>query len=399
MPEKTANPSLAAGAGAAYFDKIYIDRRFTDPGHSDYQNSLVVDHILNQPGMNTSEDGPPKVEFVENAGEMLRLSSRQRYDFGAGKKILLVHPHAGRFIHACPGSDGMTCCHYFVINLGQNCVYDCHYCYLQTFLSNPLTTIHGNWKDLKAELDQKLENPRFHYRVGTGEYADSLALDRFSGYSRLLIEDFARRENASLELKTKSVNIDHLLDADHRGNTVMAWSLNPPFVVATIEDYTANLEERLSAARQAEAAGYRLAFHFDPMVWYENWERDYRQTVEMIFDYVRADSIAWISLGTFRYSPGMREMLRGRFPGDLLLRAEMVKGGDGKERYIKPLRQKMYSKMREWFQAVDKKLFTYLCMETRVMWEQVYDFDPGSRKNLDTLFEERRQYMLKPGSS
>ncbi len=41
------------------------------------------------------------------------------------------------------------------------------------------------------------------------------------------------------------------------------------------EHGTASLSERLLAARRCQDAGYRLGFHFDPIVEYPNWEDDY----------------------------------------------------------------------------------------------------------------------------
>jgi hypothetical protein len=106
--------------------------------------------------------------------------------------------------------------------------------------------------------------PERSFRIGTGELADSLALDPLTGLSRHLVPFFAARANATLELKTKTDNVGELLDLDPRGRVVVSWSVNAPAIVAAEEHGTASLAERLSAARRVQEAGYRLGFHFDP---------------------------------------------------------------------------------------------------------------------------------------
>ncbi len=332
-----------------------------------------------------------RIEVIDNARDVLE-EHKKRGSIGL-KDTLLVQKYPGRFMSSCPGSDGMVCCQYFVINFGIGCLFDCHYCYLQSFMNNPLMTIAGNFDDLIAEVETKVRGKKFPFRIGTGEYTDSLVLEPWTGISEALIEYFADLPNARLELKTKSASVDTLLNLDHKGKTVMAWSINPPPVIAAVEEGTADLDERLAAARRAEAAGYKLAFHLDPVIEYPGWKEGYGELIDRVFSEVRPDSVAWISLGSFRHSPGLKEIIQSRFPDDKLTRSEMIQGSDGKYRYFKTIREEMYTFIRRKIESVDPRLFLYLCMETRRMWESVFDFVPGSSKNLDALFEKRRMEM------
>ena len=118
----------------------------------------------------------------------------------------------------------------------------------------------------------------------------------------------AKRSNAVLELKTKSVNIANLEGLDHRGRTIVAWSLNSPPIMAREEIRTATLEERLQAAARCAEWGYKLAFHFDPIILHEGWQEGYRQTIHRLFAAVPAESIAWISMGALRYLPALKKI-------------------------------------------------------------------------------------------
>ena len=357
--------------------KIYID--------SSIAEGKVVHSLLERVSADV------RLEWVDDPREILE----QYMHAGpvVNKTDLLVYRWPAKFLSSCPGSDGMVCCQYFVINLGVGCLFDCHYCYLQSFLNNPLMTVFGNLEDLFSELDERTRNKNFQFRIGTGEYTDSLALEPLTGLSAHLIEYFAGHQNATLELKTKSENVDSLLSLDHRGHTVLAWSINPPALIETVEPGTASLEERLGAAARAERAGYRLAFHLDPLIYFEGWEPAYHRLIEQVFDYVRPDSVAWISTGSFRYSGPLKEVIQTRFPEDRLTRQELVAGPDGKHRYFRSIRAEMFRSIKGKIESVDPRLFLYLCMETQKMWSSVFGFVPGSGKNLDALFEKRRLQM------
>lgn len=334
---------------------------------------------------------------VDDARDVLDLYKKEGRPFE--NDALLVYRFPGQFVSTCPGSDGVVCCQYFVINLGVGCLYDCHYCYLQNFMNLPLMTLFGNLDEMFAELDRKISGKGMHFRVGTGEYTDSLALDPITGLSALLVERFARIPNATLELKTKSSHVEELLSLDHRGRTVLSWSLNPQAIIDEVETGTASLEERLCAAERAQEAGYRLAFHFDPMVHHEGWEQNYHRLIDELLARIHPDRIAWISLGTFRHSPGQKEIMQRRFPDDRLTREEMVQGSDGKLRYFKTIRESMYASIRKKFHEHDPRLFLYLCMETRRMWQGIFGFAPDSAKRLDALFDERRRSLDAASSS
>ena len=180
--------------------------------------------------------------------------------FGEGKRRLLLARHRGEFLKKCPGSEGQVCCNYFVINFASNCPMDCSYCYLQEYLAdNPVLKVFSNVDDLLREADALFSRQRkFFFRIGTGEIADSLALDPYIGFCAEVIPFFAEQPNVLLELKTKSDCVEGLLKLDPKERVVVSWSMNPQKVIDADEHGTASLDERLAAARRCQAAGYKL---------------------------------------------------------------------------------------------------------------------------------------------
>ena len=304
--------------------------------------------------------------------------------FGAAKKTLVLAKHKGDFLKKCPGSEGQVCCNYFVINFASNCPMDCSYCYLQEYLAdNSSLKVFSNVGDLLDEADRTVSRHRgVFFRIGTGEITDSLALEPYIGMAGALIPYFAEQPNVLLELKTKSDRVEGLLRFDPKGRIVVGWSMNPQRVIDLDEHGTASLEERLRAARLCQEAGYRLGFHFDPMVEYPGWEADYEAMLEQTFATIDWRRLSWLSVGVLRQTPGLKRAMRERFPRTGLLTGEQVLCPDGKFRYFQPLRVEMYRKMVRWIRRVAPTVKIYLCMESRQVWEQVFGFAPACEKDL-----------------
>lgn len=322
--------------------------------------------------------------IVESVAADNGASAVASSSFGAAKKKLVVTRHRGEFLKKCPGSDGQVCCNYFVINFASNCPMDCSYCYLQEYLAeNAALKVFSNVGDLLAEAEELLgKHRRYFFRIGTGEITDSLALEPYIGFARAVVPFFAEQPNVLLELKTKSDCVDGLLDLDPKDRVVVSWSMNPQRVIAQDEHGTATLDERLGAARRCQEAGYRLGFHFDPMIEYPGWEADYRAMVEQVFAAVDWRRIAWLSLGVLRTTPALKRTMRARVPATRLLTGEQVLCPDGKLRYFQPLRVEMYRKMLGWIRPAAPTTKVYLCMESREVWQQVFGFAPGCEKEL-----------------
>jgi DNA repair photolyase len=328
----------------------------------------------------------PQVPFMSVAEITPTSAAMNLYGdgFGAAKRTLFLTRHKGDFFKKCPGSEGQVCCNYFVINFASNCPMDCSYCYLQEYLAdNASLKVFSNVEDLIQEADRTLARHRgVFFRIGTGEITDSLALEPYTGMVGELIPYFAAQPNVLLELKTKSDCVDSLLDLDPQGRVVVAWSMNPQPVIDRDEHGTASLSARLAAARRCQDAGYRLGFHFDPMIEYPGWESDYESMLEQTFATVDWRKLSWLSLGVLRQTPGLKRTMRARFPGSLLLTGEQVLCPDGKWRYFQPLRVEMYRKMTRWIRRAAPTVKIYLCMESREVWEQVFGFSPSCEKEL-----------------
>jgi spore photoproduct lyase len=296
---------------------------------------------------------------------------------GESKTTLLLAVQKGPFWRACPGTREYICCGYQVLQVALNCPFDCTYCILQSYVNLPAVTVFVNTGALEAELrDACRENPERIWRLGTGEFGDSLALDRLTGLHEILVPLVARHPGAFLEIKSKSHDLTHLLPLGPNPQVIFAWSMNPPELIREEEQGASSLEARLKAASRAAAAGFRLAFHFDPLIYSPGWEKAYHRTVERLAGAAAAGHVAWISLGCLRFLPPMRRIMSARFPHSRLGVQEMVRAPDGKWRYFKDLRVEMYSRLAEWLDHVLPGVRVYLCMESPRVWREVFGYAP-----------------------
>lgn len=308
----------------------------------------------------------------------------------AGKRQLFLCENRGQFFKPCPGTREYQCCDYQVLNTGMNCPIDCVYCILQAYLNSPWLTFYVNTGKLFQELDKTLKsNPDKFFRIGTGEFTDSLAIDRLTGLSKLLVNYFSKQKNAILELKTKSGVIENLAGLEHRGRTIIAWSLNSPYIMNKEEIRSATLDERLAAAKRCADQGYKLAFHFDPIIDHPDWREGYAETIYRLYREVPAEAIVWISMGALRFIPSLKEIGIQRFPHSRIYYQEFIEGLDNKSRYFRPNRVKLYKYIYDHLkEKCFKKTCIYFCMESDEVWQDVMGFTPGEKGGIPTMLDQ-----------
>jgi len=305
-----------------------------------------------------------------------------------GKETLHLLSYKGEFLKPCPGTREYICCGYQILNVATNCPMNCSYCILQAYFNQPNLRVFANLDEKINQVLKKIDSkPECIFRVGTGEFTDSLAIDPITCWSDLLVPRFSERKNAVLELKTKTTQVDRLIAGKYRDRIIVSWSLNSPYISAHEEHKAASLKKRLEAARQCQSEGFVLGFHFDPLIPHSHWKDEYLRTIELMDKYVDPKGIIWISLGSFRFMPGLKPIIRRRHPGSCVLDGEFITGLDGKMRYFKPIRIALYKFMRENLEKWHQNLGLYLCMESDDVWQKSLGWSPknsiGLRRYLD----------------
>ncbi|MFH2145375.1 MAG: radical SAM protein [Candidatus Omnitrophota bacterium] len=285
------------------------------------------------------------------------------------KPLVFIVKEEHDFLKPCPCTKGHLGCNYWILNLGFGCPYDCSYCFLQHYSNFPGIMLPANLDDFFNKFDSFYKKIKRPIRIGTGEFCDSLALDHITAYSTELV-NFFRDKHVFFELKTKSNNVANLLETKSAPNCVIAWSLNPQPLIDSEELGAVSLERRLDAARQIQKYGLPLAFHFDPVIYLENWEKLYQEVIEEL--YVKlTPPFKWISIGTLRGTRKLKDAHELRFPQSNIFYGELFLSEDKKLRYPKFLRKQIYENMLNWIRKYDQKTPVYLCMEDKDTWQVI----------------------------
>ena len=340
-------------------------------------------------------------EIVKNFDYQV-IESYESFDWGLrpypdlvsqGKGLLFVMKFKGKFFRKCPGTKNYFCCGYKIFHFAEGCPLDCSYCILQCYFNRPGIKLWANvfedgFKELKEVLLSAKAEKRI-LRIGTGEFADSMALEKFCGVSEKLVE-FWKEVNpfAVLELKTKVyVNEDYFKRLPSDPRIIFAWSVNPEEISKKEEHKAPSVFKRLESAELALKYGFTVAFHFDPIVYYPQAKENYPALLEHILKRFPHEKIAWISLGTLRYPPELKEIAEKRFPQTKIYSFEFVKGLDGKKRYFIDLRNELYKSLAKVIKDLGKDVTFYFCMERKRSWQEVLGKSVNSSEDVAGLLD------------
>ena len=220
-------------------------------------------------------------------------------------------------------------------------------------------------------------------------FLERLAFGNRNGVLDALCEFATDHPNVLLELKTKSDNVTYFVDHDIPRNIVCSWSLNTPVVIGNEEHFTANLHGRLQAARRVADAGVNVAFHFHPMVYYDGWEGDYAEVASMVLDAFEPREVLFVSFGSVTLIKPVLKKIRELGNPTKMTQIDFVTDPNGKLTYPDAIKIEMFQVLHGAFEAWHGKVFMYLCMEKREIWEAVFDRVYRSNEEFEKNFAAR----------
>lgn len=289
----------------------------------------------------------------------------------------------------CPRDGEQTrCCNLKTLDAVQQCAFACAYCSIQSFYSqNEIRVL----SDLKQHLDNMvLEEGTWH--IGTGQSSDSLLLGDDYG-TLTAIKAFAEKHpDVIVELKTKSARTDWI-SLDLPRNIVSTWSLNAETPAAKEEHLAATPEARIKAARACADAGHPVGFHIHPMVFFEGWEKEYKNLVMALCDNIDPENAVMVGIGTLTFTKQNLRALResGRPTRVTQMPLSPIAG---KFSYDLETKKKMFSYLYNCFpQDWKDKVFFYLCMEDPSLWEPCLGRSYSC--NADFEADMKRHYFAK----
>ncbi|MEW6357152.1 MAG: spore photoproduct lyase family protein [Planctomycetota bacterium] len=173
------------------------------------------------------------------------------------------------------------------------CPFRCAYCWF-----GGVNRILVNMEEYVEHLDEICALGPFQRIYKWDNQTDVTCFEPEYGASKLLVEYFANKPDKYLEIYAgKSDNIDDLLAYDHKGKTIIQWSISPRTQSTIMEPETAPWDKRVEAARKCGEAGYIARYRFSPMIPVRNWKEEYAELIELIFARSKPDVISLCAFG------------------------------------------------------------------------------------------------------
>lgn len=270
--------------------------------------------------------------------------SRQQFSLQKQSQKLILAEKKGQLVY--PGADvsqdfGHE--HFYYTSTILNCVYDCHYCYLQGMFPSANIVMFVNMEDFFAEVDRLLIQHPVYLAISYD--TDLLAFENIAGMSRMWIEYVRKQPDLIVELRTKSVNYGAIRDMTPVDRVVLAWTLSPPQVAKVYEPLTPSPRARLQSIKQAIDDGWKVRLSFDPVLNVKDWRRIYGEWVEETFSVIPPEQVEDISIGVFRMSKDYLKNIR-RVRTDSPLVYENFTCRDGVYSYPEPVTSEMTDYVR-----------------------------------------------------
>ena len=149
----------------------------------------------------------PKAKLIE-ISDYKDLFNRKRQDWRLQKQSLklILAKKKSDFLYS--GSDvtpDFNQKNFYYNTLVMNCLYDCHYCYLQGMYPSANIVIFTNLEDYFQKTDEMLKEKGDAY-LSISYDTDLLAFENLLSYCGHWIEYASKRKNLKIELRTKSAN-------------------------------------------------------------------------------------------------------------------------------------------------------------------------------------------------
>jgi DNA repair photolyase len=303
-----------------------------------------------------------RIELSENDALALHRAGKRTLVFGELKTAVRFSEEKGN-----------TCPNYWHFSPYGFCPYGCKYCYLagtRGVKFSPTVKIYVNLPEMLDEIDRiarRLGKPTSFY---IGKLQDPLALDPLTAYSTVLVPFFAEHTYARLTLLTKSTNVEQLLGLEHRGNTILSWSVNPPVICKMFEENVPSMDERLEAMCRVASVGYPVRAVMMPIIPVEGWQDIYTKFTRRLLEAVPIQRLTLGGICTYR---GARKLMERKIGSNNPISNNIEdaprKIGDGRARYSQTLRREAYSIIIKAVRRLRPELELALCLEERELWQ------------------------------
>jgi len=237
---------------------------------------------------------------------------RQNYNLQKKAVKLILAVKKGQFLFGGP-----EVCHnfgfenFYYTSPILNCPYNCSYCFLKGMYPSSNMVIFVNIEDFFKEIEKLLKEKKKLYIAASYE-TDLLALERIVPYTRFFIDFSRKKEDLLIEIRTKSANFNAVKDVLPSENIILSWTLSTEKIASKYEKNAPDIKKRIKSIKEAQERGYKIRICFDPLIFYEDFEKDFKHLTENVFNNIDPERVYDIGLGVFRIPSDYLKNIRAR---------------------------------------------------------------------------------------
>ncbi|KAF3363335.1 putative DNA repair photolyase [Chlamydiales bacterium STE3] len=265
--------------------------------------------------------------YCEKYGDIFHQDS-QNFRLQKENPSLILAKKTGQLVLKTPKEYGIGGTKNYYFSHLFNCPFDCRYCSLQGQYSSANFVLFANYKDFQnAILDIIQQNPGETCTFFCGYNGDSLALEPTTHFLKNFLPFYADHPEAIFEIRTKSTNISILMQSEALYNCVIAYSLMPKDLSASLEHKASSIENRLDAIKRLQEHGWKIGLRFDPLIYCSGFEEKYAQFFDSVFQAVNLKQLHSVTLSPFRLAKTAYQKMTHLYPDEKLYAHSLTQKG------------------------------------------------------------------------
>ena len=252
-----------------------------------------------------------KIIEIENYKEVFSSNNQDFHLQKLGQKLILASNKANMIYEGAVVCESFENDNFYYTSSIINCVYDCEYCYLQGVYSSGNIVIFVDIEKVFEEVEELYNKLKTLYLCISYD-TDLLAIENICGFSEKWYYFIEDKKDLKIELRTKSGNIDKFLNLKPLDNFIVAFTLSPENITLKNEKYTASFKNRVKAIKKLQEKGWKVRICIDPLIYSDNFEKNYRQMIEYLFNKIKKEKVIDVSIGVFRISKEYLKKMRNQ---------------------------------------------------------------------------------------
>ena len=252
-----------------------------------------------------------KIIEIENYKEVFSSNNQDFHLQKLGQKLILASNKANMIYEGAVVCESFENDNFYYTSSIINCVYDCEYCYLQGVYSSGNIVIFVDIEKVFEEVEELYNKLKTLYLCISYD-TDLLAIENICGFSEKWYYFIEDKKDLKIELRTKSGNIDKFLNLKPLDNFIVAFTLSPENLALKNEKYTASFKNRVKAIKKLQEKGWKVRICIDPLIYSDNFEKNYRQMIEYLFNEIDKEKVIDVSIGVFRISKEYLKKMRNQ---------------------------------------------------------------------------------------